>query len=317
MPTRRINRLVRLIVLLQAGQAGSPDELAQMLGVSRRTLFRDLNVLKDAGVPHFYEPGEGYRLGESYFLPPINLTITETLGLLLLGKQAAAARHQPMMGLALSAINKLIVSVPEPLRKACADVMSHVSIDPGGQVRSRREPTHYATLGRCIDEGRACRMTYRGPVESSPLICRLEPYALHFASRAWYVFGRTDVHDEVRMFKLARIVALEPLDDRFKPPKRFDPAQKMGKAWRMIPEGKVYRIELLFSPRVATNVEEVRWHDSQQTKRLADGRLRMTLEVDGLNEIAWWICGYADQVEVKKPKALRDRVKEMHKRAAE
>ncbi len=43
----------------------------------------------------------------------------------------------------------------------------------------------------------------------------------------------------------------------------------------------------------------------------------MTFTVDGIGEIAWWVCGYADQVTVIKPPELRDRVEQMHLAAAE
>lgn len=281
------------------------------MDVSRRTLFRDLQLLKEAGIPHYHEQGKGYRIGHSYYLPPINLTVMETLGLLLLGKTAAAQRHQPLMVDALSAVSKLLTSVPDPLRDACSDIMENVTIDPGSRVKDSAELSFYVKLQRCVDEHRTCTMAYAGPTQSTPLTCKLFPYALHFAARAWYVIGRTDIHDDVRMFKLVRLQQLEMTDERFDPPKRFSVEDKLGKAWQLIPEGKVYQVELEFSPRVATNVSEVRWHATQSVRRLKAGGCVVNFEVDGLSEIAWWICGYADHVRVRKPKKLITHVKRM------
>ncbi|MEZ6193148.1 MAG: hypothetical protein R3C45_17890 [Phycisphaerales bacterium] len=47
---------------------------------------------------------------------------------------------------------------------------------------------------------------------------------------------------------------------------------------------------LEFTPKVATNVSEVLWHPSQTCQYLDDGSCRMRFEVDGINEIAWWVC---------------------------
>lgn len=302
-------------MLLHGGQAGSPEELTATLGVTRRTLFRDLNILKEAGIPHYYEAGKGYRLTRGYFLPAINLDVIETLGLLILGKTAAAQRQRPMMSAALSAINKLILAIPEPLRIACADVMSNVTVNPGSQTHAGREDDHYRLLQACIDQCRSCEMIYGSPLAPQPLNLRFDPYALHFASRAWYVFGKSDVHQSVRVFKLSRIHSLSETDRTFRRP-RFSAEKFMANAWQMIPEGKLQRIELEFSPMVAMNVAEVRWHPSQKTRRLADGRCLVTFNVAGLREISWWICGYADQVKVKKPRELADLVRGMHERAA-
>ncbi len=312
MSLSRIHRMLRLLTLLQSGRAATATDLTLELGVSRRTLFRDLKALQEAGVPCYYEAGMGYRIARSFFLPPVNLTVTETLGLLLMGKMAASRRGLPLRDASLGAINKLTSSIPEPIRSACADLMSGVSVNPGPQPFDDKEHRYYADLQKCIDEKRQCQIHYKSPVEPQPIQCRLKPYAMHFVTRAWYVFGVTDLYKkQVRVFKLARIVGLDPLESRFERPGRYKVGDTVGKAWRLIPEGSVYRVELEFTPKVATNVTEVLWHPSQCHRFLPDGRCRMNFEVDGLGEIAWWLCGYAGQVVVLKPAALRNRVKQM------
>ena len=307
----RVHRLLRLITLLQSGRGYLIDELIDELGVSRRTVFRDLNTLELAGVPYYHESATGYRIHRSFFLPPINLTIPETLGLMVLGKTAAAQRDKPLVGPALSAIYKLISLVPEPIRSACGEMMTNVSVAPFAQVPGEAEAKNFTLLQQCVDEGRICRIVYRSPSESGSLSTRLMPYAMHFASRAWYVLGPTDIHREVRIFKVNRFEELELLDEKFAKPNNFSVADKLGQAWQLIPEGKLYNIELLFTAKVATNVSEVRWHASQQHEMLDDGRCRMKFTVDGLGEIAWWLCGYANHVEVVEPLELRSRVRDM------
>jgi proteasome accessory factor B len=76
----------------------------------------------------------------------------------------------------------------------------------------------------------------------------------------------------------------------------------------MIPEGQLYDIKLLFLPKVAQNVAEVRWHSTQQVTFNDDGSATIEFRVDGLGEITWWILGYGDQVQVLAPRALRKRV---------
>ncbi len=317
MPAERIQRLLRLITLLQRDEPNTTESLMRELGVSRRTLFRDLQTLEKAGVPHHHDRARGYRIDRAFYLPPINLTVPETLGLMLLGKSAVTQRDRPMVGAALSAIYKLIASVPNPIREACTDLMSNVSIAPDAQPIGDKEMQYHTLLQRCIDQCRSCRIVYQGPTDPDGLHAVMDPYLLHFVNRAWYVFGYTDVHDEVRMFKLARFSELEDTEDSFDPPENYRAEDKLGSAWRLIPEGREYKVVLEFTPKVATNVSEVRWHASQTHEILEDGRCRMTFTVDGIGEIAWWVCGYADQVTVIKPPALRDRIEQMHRAAAE
>ncbi len=56
---------------------------------------------------------------------------------------------------------------------------------------------------------------------------------------------------------------------------------------------------------VARNVAEVAWHKTQQLTWNEDRSLDFQVRVSGLNEISWWILGYGDQAEVRKPAALR------------
>ena len=315
--THRVHRLLRLITLLQSGFEGNADNLAQELGVSRRTLFRDLKMLEMAGIPYYHEPDVGYRIAHSFYLPPVSLTVIETLALLMLGKSATAQQGRPMVAEALSAINKLTSTVPEPVRQACQEMLNNVSINPAPGAVATEEETLYASLHRSIDEQRICKMQYcsRQADDIKPLEIELHPYALHFASRAWYVMGWTDLHRDVRTLKLTRIKQLEMLSRKFNRPIGFSAADKIGQAWELIPEGQTYKIELIFSPMVGINVKEVQWHPSQEAQLTEDGSCRMRFEVDGLGEIAWWLCGYADQVQIIKPKALRSRVHDMLHRA--
>src|SRR5690606_9968121 len=102
----RLSRLLQLITLLQSGQNRTAEDLTHQLGISRRTLFRDLNTLQDSGIPCYHESGVGYRIARSFFLPPISLTVAETMGLLLLGKVAVSQRARSYAPQALSAIQK-------------------------------------------------------------------------------------------------------------------------------------------------------------------------------------------------------------------
>lgn len=314
----RVHRLIRLITLLQSQQAKSADELTLDLGVSRRTLFRDLKLLEAAGVPYYHERGKGYRIRQSFFLPPINLTVTETMGLMILAKSAEADRTRPLAPAALSAIYKLIAIVPEPIREACGDLLENISVSPVQPVDGHDESRVYHDLQRGIDQQLACDVVYQSPMDDEPLVCRLMPLAMHLANNAWYVLGKTSAHGkDVRVFKLVRFRSVTLTDKSFNRPKNFKVSDKLGNAWRLNPQGQEYDVEIEFGPMVATNVAEVRWHATQETQWLDDGRCRLRFRVDGLKEIAWWICGYADQARAIKPKALRTLVREMHQRAVD
>ena len=317
MSVTRVHRLIRLITLLQGHAVRSADELTIALGVSRRTLFRDLKMLEAAGVPYYHQRGRGYRIRQDFFLPPVQMTAVEMMGLLVLAKTAEADPARPLAPAAISAIHKLVASLPEPMRDACRDLTAAVSVDPGPWVDGDRENRRYFELQTCIDRRVHCEFVYRSPSDPEPMRGVMAPLALHLAGHAWYVLGTTSLHgDEVRMFKLVRFESVHATSQRFTRAKPYSPTEKLGLAWRLNPEGQVHDIELEFEPMVAQNVAEVRWHPTQKVEHRPDGRCRVRYRVDGIREIAWWLCGYANQCRVIKPVALRDLVISMHEKAA-
>ncbi len=122
------------------------------------------------------------------------------------------------------------------------------------------------------------------------------------------MLGFSSLHKSIRTFKLNRIGELEITDKCFLGGEDFNVYDYLGRAWSMIPEGRIHNIKLRFLPKVANNVTEVQWHSTQKVKRNSDGSATVEFRVDGLGEISWWILGYGDQVQVFAPKALRNKV---------
>ncbi|MFG0248750.1 MAG: helix-turn-helix transcriptional regulator [Phycisphaeraceae bacterium JB051] len=316
MGLQRIQRLLHLITLLQSGgEFKTIYDLMAELDVSRSTLFRDLKMLDEVGIPYVYSPSKGYRIVNNCFLQPVNLTMQETLSLLMVAKSYLPQRGRAMIGSTLSAIWKLVSTIPEPIRADCSDMVETISVSPERIAISDNEDQLFLSLQRCIDERTTVDLDYQHPITKDISHYKVNPYHLHFSTRAWYLFGYIHEFDEVRILKLARIKRFEMIKKHFAKPK-FDLNKQLGDAWQLINEGKSYNVELVFEPMVAVNVAEVRWHHTQKVKFQDDGKATVTFKVDGLKEIAWWICGYADQVRVIKPKALADRVRQMHLDAA-
>ncbi len=311
----RIHRLLRLITMLQGGTSLSAAGLADRLSVSRRTLFRDFKALETAGVPVRHTNGRGYEIEPGFFLPPVNLKVNEALGLMLLARLAEDQGGQPFYRAAVEGARKLAATLPAPYRAVTAEVLSRVTMAAGPASKAGDDAERFIALQKALDERRVCRMTYDSLFDGAPIQTDLRPYHLHYAVRAWYVIGHSAAHDEARTFKLARVVELETTGERFDRP-AFDIGQYLGNAWSLIPEGRDYRVELLFTPKVARNVAEVRWHATQRHQMLDDGRCVMHFTIDGLEEITWWLLGYGDQVFVRKPAALRKRVADTHAAAA-
>jgi len=317
MKPSRISRVVQLLTTLQAGKSYAVSDLAKIFGMSRRTIFRDLRELQTIGVPYHYNTKTGgYTMDPEFFLPPIDLNLQEALSLLLLVHKGRNQIQLPFKNSALLAALKIENNLPAKIRQYCNTALRNISTRAGAQAPIRHPgglDKTFVQLEKAIAQKRKVNIRYHSFFESKIIELTLSAYHLLYNQRAWYVLGLSSLHKSVRTFKFNRIKEVEILDKCFIEGDDFDLYEYLGRAWSMIPEGRIYNIKLRFLPKVADNVTEVQWHSTQKVTHNSDGSATMEFRVDGLGEIIWWILGYGDQVQVLTPKVLRNRVVEMAK----
>ncbi len=317
MKSNRINRVIQILTTLQSGRSYAVGDLSKMFGTSRRTIFRDMKELQAIGVPYHYDTKNGgYTIGPDFFLPPIDLNLQEALSLLLLVHKAPNQIQLPFKKSALLAALKIENNLPAKVRQSCNIALQSVTAKANAQALIQQAgglDKTFSQLQRAIVNKRKINIRYHSLLESKIIDIELCPYHLFYNSRAWYVLGHSSMHKSIRAFKLNRIKELKITDKCFLGGEDFNLDEYIGRAWSMIPEGRIYNIKLRFLPKVANNVMEVQWHNTQKATLHNDGSATMEFRVDGLGEIGWWILGYGDQVQVLAPKALRTRVVEMAK----
>ncbi len=306
----KIRRLLQILEYLQSGRRYHTGELSSFVGVSKRTIFRDLKVLQDSGVQLLYDEAEqGYWIPPSTFLPPTDLTVSETLSLLLLGEKLGDPQlGVPFQGAARDAVLKLLSNIPDSLRNHLSDVLDHVQIalDPKHPLTDSQE--HYGRILEAIEKRHKIRLKYNSLLDQAQLSTLVSPYQVFFQNRSWYVIGRSSLHKEVRTFHVGRIQESTLTADAYEIPPRFTLKKYLGNAWRMIREKPEVEVVVRFQPLVAENVAEVLWHATQRVEWNADGSLLFHATVEGIREISWWILGYGDQAEVLAPASLRELV---------
>ena len=317
MKANRISRVMRILTTLQTGKSYAVSELCKMFGTSRETILRDLKELRAIGVPYRYDSKTGsYSIEPEFFLPPIDLNLQEALSLLLLVQKASNQMQLPFKNSVLLGALKIENNLPVKIREYCNRALRNVSARLGAQALFHQPgglDKTFAQLQQAIAKKHKVNIRYDSLFEGEVIELELSPYHLFYNQRAWYVVGFSSMHKSVRTFKLNRIKELKPTEQFFEDEGDFNVQEYFGKAWSMIPEGRIYDVKLRFLPKVANNVAEVQWHSTQKVTRNGDGSATVEFQVDGLGEISWWILGYGDQVQVLAPEALRNRVLETAK----
>jgi proteasome accessory factor B len=246
-----------------------------------------------------------------FFLPSIDLNLREALALLLLVHKARNQIQLPFKNSALLAALKIENNLPAPIRKYCNTAIRNISTRTTAQAPMPTLDNTFARLQNAITKKRTVNIVYDSFFEGKFIDLDLRPYHMLYHQRAWYVLGYSGMHKSVRTFKLNRIKQLKVLDKCFVSGDDFDLEDYLGRAWAIIPQGRIYHVKLRFLPMVARNVAEVHWHSTQTIIYNSDGSITAEFRVDGLGEITWWILGYGDQVRVLEPKTLRKKIRQI------
>jgi predicted DNA-binding transcriptional regulator YafY len=306
---------MQILAALQAGESCSIHDLSRMFSASRRTIFRDLKELQAIGVPCYYDAGSGhYRISPEYFLPPTNLDVEEALSLLLLAHAVSSQMQLPFRKSALLAASKIERNLPESIRQRCSKALRSIFMGAEKQTAVPQNPRFdkiFAQLSDAIAEKHKVDISYDSPFERKVVRLELSPYHLLYRNHTWHVLGWSGLHQNVRTFELARIEQLRTTQESFSADEGFDVSEYLGRAWSVIPEGRVYEVKLRFAAGVAKSVAERKWHNTQRVVFEDDGSAVVEFCVDGLSEITWWVLSYGDQVQVLAPDALRTRVLEV------
>jgi predicted DNA-binding transcriptional regulator YafY len=313
----KVNRIIRLLIILQSGQRYTSDDLAKMQETSRRTLFRDLNDLKKIGVPcHYNKRDCCYIIDQGFFLSPPDLSTQEALGLLLLVK-AINNINLPFKDSILQAALKIGSNLPDETRRYCNTALQHIFFKANSQTNQNLLDKTFGQLLSAIMKQHIVNVHYYLPCEVKTIVTELSPYYLIYNNRCWYVLGKSSYHKGIHIFKFAHIKKLNILDKCFINDEGFDIREYLDRAWLITPEGSLYNIKIRFAPEVVHNVIGIQWHSTQTVTFENDGSAIVEFRVNGLSEIIWWILGYGDQIEVLAPRILRQRIAKIAKGIAQ
>jgi predicted DNA-binding transcriptional regulator YafY len=211
-------RLLRLLGLLQTRLDWSAAELAERLGVSARTIRRDVERLRDLGYPvHATRGVAGYRLGAGAALPPLLLNDEEAVAVAV-GLRTAAAGVTGIEEASLGALAKLEQLLPNRLRRRVNAVQVSTVPVPGDAPGPRVDPGVLAVLAAACRDRERLRLAYRdhhGTVGQRAL----EPYRLVTWGRRWYLVAWDLDQESWRILRADRVkpATVTPIGVRFTP----------------------------------------------------------------------------------------------------
>ena len=308
----RADRLLSLALLLQARGAATARALAAELGVSVRTIYRDLEALSAAGVPVVTEagPGGGCRLMDGYRFPLRGLRPDEAEALLILG--VPAVLHDLGLAGALTAAHRQI-RVTAGLTAAAL-----VHLDMPRWFGGQEEVPCLRDLARALRLGRKLAIRYPPP-DRDPRV--VGPLGLVNKAGTWYLVARSEGRASgawdgggsggVRVYRAGRVSTVQVLAESVERPADFELAAFWAH-WSAEFEASRPRLEvrLAASPDALSAFGEVFGPAAAPALEAAtppgpDGWRVMTLSFEHERAAVHRLAGFGDQVEVLDPPAVR------------
>jgi predicted DNA-binding transcriptional regulator YafY len=301
-------RLLRLLSLLQARPEWPGAELAARLEITRRTLRRDIQRLRDLDYPVHSTPGVagGYRLGSGAALPPLQLEDDEAIAVVIGLRSAAGYSVTGLAEASVSALAKIDQILPAKLRSR-TDALRQATVTLTGPVPGI-DPALLTALATACRRHQRVTMTYRDRegAESARLV---EPHRLVNAGYRWYLMAFDPGRDDWRTFRVDRIGRAEA-GGRFAPREAPDATEFVRSAVSMAPFRYQARV-LLHAP-----LAELAGQVSPVTGKLipaGENQCLLTTGSDSLDAMTWHLLLLRVEFTVLEPPEL---IGHLHEAAA-
>ena len=224
-------RVLRILTCLQSGPGFNARQLADHLNVSRRTVFRDLSIIRDSGVGIFFDSiADAYQIHPGSQPEPVRLDEEDLTNLVV---ASLLSQWQYFPGITESireATSKLLARHPDPVKLHIARVLNGCRLQPLESGFSSLQRDIVRALLQAIAQQKQLRVLidkedlehWRAiAVEGTATWTKLSPYMVSVNGSKWTVSGRSSLHRSVRTFQLDNILNVVFTTDDFQLPRNY------------------------------------------------------------------------------------------------
>ncbi len=290
-------------------------EMASELGVTDKTIRRDLALFRGVGFPLEESVGEfgrkTWRIAPTGGQPPLSFSFDEAVAQYL-GRRLL----DPLAGTAFGdAARRAAEKIRATLGRSALEYLDRFAgffhaTAFGAHDYARRAEAIDALLV-AIEDGRVARLLYQAAREDVPSAREVHPYGLIYHLGALYLAALDPGEPRVKFYKVDRIEDAEVLDRQFQRPDDFDAKAHLASSFGVYQcDGKPTAVRVRFAPAAARFVMESEWHASQCLAAQPDGGALAEFQLSSTVEFRRWVLGFGREAEVLEPEQLRREIGE-------
>ncbi len=208
----RLTRITSILIHLQSKKVVTAKEIANRFEISLRTVYRDIKTLQESGVPIGSENGIGYFIVEGYSLPPIMITEEEANALIVSEKLILNQGDTSLK----KDFNSLLLKIKSVLRNFEKDNISRLKnrITPS-TTKKTFESNSLSAIQKAITNTVVVQIKYHSFYKDEITLREIEPLGIYFTEKAWVVVAYCRLRNEVREFRLDRIIESNTTSQNF------------------------------------------------------------------------------------------------------
>lgn len=302
----RLNRLTAILLLLQTRRVMTSDQLAERFAVSRRTVYRDIRVLEEAGVPIMSEAGVGYCLARGYHLPPVMFTRAQAGALITGGKLIELFSDPSVNEDYQGALDKVRAVLDQPDQRFVERLEDRMTVrNPPGAPPVRGDGRMLTRLQAVLGRRRVVAMTYHSGGKDEVTEREVEPLVLCFYGAHWHLLAYCRLREAYRDFRMDRICALTPTKKSFDGHRHGDIDALVD---QMVAPTDLKPATIRFSNEAAAEIRQNRYYWGFVREVVHPQGVEMHFLTPDYDYMVRWLVGFCDQVEVLAPAALKERM---------
>lgn len=298
--------------LLTEGRVPNRSNLSKQLGVSRKTVERDIAFMRDQlHLPIEYDPqkfGFFYTQRVTQF-PNMQMSEREVASLHLLHRLSTARAAGPLKDLTESALRKISTDLHQA-GGTCVSTQIQDAFYFSSHGKPRIEDGLFNLLSQATWESVEISFLYKKLGGHGYEKRTVQPYHLSEVSGQWYLLAFDHLRQGMRVFVLARMKDLEVSDTHFEKKSEYSAEKLLKDSFGIVMDSGRYEVKLRFDRVGAMLAMEREWHPSQKMKQFPNGELEMRMTLGSLTEVRVWVLSFGRHCRVITPKELIGRLRE-------
>ena len=297
---------MKMILMLQDSKKKlTADELAKTFGVTRRTIFRDFNVLSELNVPVVHDKYSGYGVVPGYKVPPLMFTSKE-LATILVGLNFVKSQVDKMLIEDAKGVELKIKNVlPDELKEFMSSLDNRTIVDPFLHFgHEKKEGGNWYLVSSAISQQKSLTFNYESKGDGKKTDRKIDPYLLVFYRDHWNVIGYSHKRGAIRNFVLDRMENPKILEENYRLEKEIDVealifnSNESGELVEVLVDKSIDRA---FKANLPTKIFK--------EKAVSDKINKVCLHFGNLGYLNEWLLQFGDKVKVLSPESLIEKRK--------